>query len=72
MTDGELTDPTDLSSMERHGKLKGKLRFADKPLTAKDVANNLGWNVDRTEAILQELAAHREVEQRPDGYEYPC
>ena len=67
----ERTDPTEMSQAERLGKIKGKLRYSDEPLTAAEIAEKLAWKVSKTEATLELLAkkSKSNVIERSDGYQ---
>lgn len=70
MTEDDLTDPGELSPLEAHGKAKGKLLYADEPLSPSDVAAKLAWEVEATEAILKELSMDVSIEKTSDGFVY--
>ena len=58
-----------MSQEERVGTLKGKLRYAGRPLGAERLAEKLSWRINQTEATLSMLAKRGDIVERPDGYE---
>jgi hypothetical protein len=66
-----LEDATELAQAERIGKVKGRLRAADDPLTVNDLVDKLGWDADKIEATLKLLKKRAEsnIIKSSEGYQ---